>query len=58
MKVGDVVRITGYPDLFTKNVVGLVTAIIPLKRENQVQFFMLGKYHIMYESDLEVVSEV
>ena len=57
MKVGDLVRITGYPTVFTKNMIGLVTAIIPLKRGNQVQFLMLGRYNIMHESDLEVINE-
>jgi len=58
MKVGDLVRIVGYPGYFTNNMVGLVTAIIPLKHGNQVQFLLQGKYIIMHESDLEVLREV
>jgi hypothetical protein len=37
--------------------VGLVTAIIPLKHGNQVQFLLQDKYIIMHESDLEVINE-
>ena len=57
MKVGDLVRIVGYPGYFTNNMVGLVTAIIPLKHGNQVQFLLQDKYIIMHESDLEVINE-
>jgi hypothetical protein len=57
MKVGDLVRIVGYPGYFTSNMVGLVTAIIPLKHGNQVQFLLQDKYIIMHESDLEVINE-
>ena len=57
MKIGDLIRITGYPGYFPVNNIGLVTAIIPLKRGNHVQFLMLGKYIIMHESDLEVINE-
>lgn len=57
MKVGDLVRIIGYPGYFTDNMIGLVTAVIRLKNGNQVQFLMLGKYHIMHESDLETINK-
>lgn len=56
MKIGDLIRIIGYPGFYDHEV-GLVTAIIPLKHGNHVQFLMLGKYHIMHESDLEVINE-
>ena len=58
MKVGDLVQIVGYPGFFEeKHHIGLVTAIIPMKHGNHVQFLMLGKYHIMHESDLEIISK-
>jgi hypothetical protein len=58
MKIGDLVRIIGYPGFFDDSRhIGLVTAIIPMKHGNHVQFLMLGKYHIMHESDLEVINE-
>jgi len=58
MKIGDLVRVVGYPKGFAlENNIGIVTAIIPLKHGNQVQFLMLGRYNIMHESHLEVINE-
>ena len=58
MKVGDLVRVVGYPKGFAlENNIGIITAIIPLKHGNHVQFLMLGRYNIMHESHLEVINE-
>lgn len=58
MKVGDLVRVVGYPKGFAlENNIGLVTAIIPSGKGNLVQFLMFGMYHIMRESHLEVINE-
>ena len=57
MKIGDLVRIVGYPGFFDDSRhIGLVTAVISMKQGNHVQFLMLGKYHIMHESDLEIIN--
>jgi len=58
MKIGDLVRVVGYPKGFAlENNIGIVTAIIPVKHGNRVQFLMLGRYNIMHESHLEVINE-
>ena len=58
VKVGDLVKVVGYPEGFSlEDNIGLVTAIIPAHRGNLVQFLMLGMYHIMRESHLEVINE-